>query len=131
MRPMASAPVGAAPSSRVKGWPRTASPAEGRCGTGVLLVHLGTPDQPAAPGKRRDLKEFLSDRRVVELPRLLWMLVLRLFILPFRPYKLVHAYRKVWTPRGSPLMAISRDQQAALAEGSSGSLSELAPLPQQ
>lgn len=83
--------------------------------TGVLLVNLGTPDAPTAPAIRRYLRQFLSDRRVVELPRALWLLVLHGFILPFRPRRLVHAYEKVWTAQGSPLMTISRAQQQALA----------------
>jgi protoporphyrin/coproporphyrin ferrochelatase len=87
-----------------------------RAKTGVLLVNLGTPDSPTAPAIRRYLRQFLSDPRVVEFPRLPWKLILNAFILPFRPSKLVHAYAKVWTERGSPLLAISRDQQAALAQ---------------
>lgn len=83
--------------------------------TGVLLVNLGTPDTPTAPAIRRYLRQFLSDRRVVEFPRLLWLAVLYLFILPFRPRRLVHAYAKVWGPRGSPLLAISREQTDALS----------------
>lgn len=83
--------------------------------TGVLLVNLGTPDAPTAPAIRRYLHQFLSDRRVVELPRWLWLPVLYLFILPFRPRRLVHAYAKVWSERGSPLMAISRTQAERLS----------------
>lgn len=83
--------------------------------TGVLLVNLGTPDAPTASAIRRYLRPFLSDRRVVELPRWLWLPVLYLFILPFRPRRLVHAYAKVWNERGSPLMAISRAQADRLA----------------
>ena len=82
--------------------------------TGVLLINLGTPDAPTAPAIRRYLAEFLSDRRVIELSPLLWQPILRGFILPFRPRKLVHAYEKVWTAEGSPLLAISRRQAAAL-----------------
>lgn len=81
---------------------------------GVLLINLGTPESPTAPAIRRYLAEFLSDRRVVELPPLLWQPLLRGLILPFRPRKLVHAYEKIWTPEGSPLLAISRRQAAAL-----------------
>ena len=81
---------------------------------GVLLVNLGTPDAPTAPAIRRYLREFLSDRRVVEFSRLFWLPVLHLFILPLRPLKLKHAYASVWTPQGSPLMAFSRRQQVAL-----------------
>ncbi len=82
--------------------------------SGVLLVNLGTPDAPEAPAIRRYLAEFLSDRRVVELPRPLWWLILHGFILPFRPARLAHAYRSIWTPDGSPLLAISRAQQVGL-----------------
>ena len=84
--------------------------------TAVLLVNLGTPDAPTAPAIRRYLRQFLSDIRVVRLPRILWLPVLYGFILPFRPARLVHAYRKVWTAQGSPLMVISREQQAALQQ---------------
>lgn len=82
--------------------------------TGVLLLNLGTPDAPTAPAIRRYLRQFLSDPRVVELPRALWLPLLHGIILPFRPARLVHAYAKVWTRNGSPLLAISREQQAAL-----------------
>lgn len=81
---------------------------------GVLLVNLGTPDEPTAPAIRRYLREFLSDRRVVETPRAIWLAILYGFILPLRPRRLVHAYASVWTPQGSPLLAISRQQQQAL-----------------
>ncbi|WP_051362113.1 ferrochelatase [Solimonas soli] len=82
--------------------------------SGVLLANLGTPDEPTAPAIRRYLREFLSDRRVVEIPRALWWLILYGFILPFRPRRLAHAYQSVWTAEGSPLLAISRAQQAGL-----------------
>ncbi|HKY92998.1 MAG TPA: ferrochelatase [Nevskiaceae bacterium] len=81
---------------------------------GILLVNLGTPDAPDAASIRRYLREFLSDRRVVELPRAVWMPVLHGFILPFRPRRLVHAYAKVWTPQGSPLMVHSQAQATGL-----------------
>lgn len=83
---------------------------------GVLLINLGTPEAPTATAIRRYLRQFLSDPRVVELPRALWLPVLYGFILPFRPSKLVEAYAKVWTDRGSPLLSISRDQQAGLQQ---------------
>ena len=85
-----------------------------QAGTGVLLVNLGTPDAPTAPAIRRYLKQFLSDRRVVELTPLLWQPILRGVILPFRPKRLVHAYSKIWTEQGSPLLAISRRQAEGL-----------------
>lgn len=77
---------------------------------GVLLVNLGTPDAPTPVAIRRYLREFLSDSRVVELPRALWLPVLYGFILPFRPKKLAHAYSAVWSERGSPLLAVSQQQ---------------------
>lgn len=82
--------------------------------TGVLLVNLGTPDAPTPAAIRRYLREFLSDPRVVELPRALWLPVLYGFILPFRPRKLAHAYASVWDAQGSPLLKISRAQTEKL-----------------
>lgn len=83
-------------------------------GVGVLLVNLGTPDAPDAKSVRRYLREFLSDRRVVEIPALLWQPILRGAILTTRPKKSAHAYRQVWTEQGSPLAAITRAQAEAL-----------------
>lgn len=82
--------------------------------SGVLLVNLGTPDRPTVPAIRRYLREFLSDPRVVETPRAMWLPILYGFILPLRPRNLVHAYASIWTSEGSPLLAIGRAQQAAL-----------------
>lgn len=81
---------------------------------GVLLVNLGTPDAPDAPSVRKYLAEFLSDRRVVEIPPILWQPILRGVILTVRPKKSAHAYQQVWTDEGSPLAAITRAQSAAL-----------------
>lgn len=83
---------------------------------GVLLVNLGTPDAPEPGAVRRYLAEFLSDRRVVELPPLLWQPILRGIILRTRPRKSAHAYAQVWREDGSPLAAITRAQAAALAD---------------
>lgn len=83
---------------------------------GVLLVNLGTPDSPDRASVRRYLKEFLWDKRVVELFRPAWWLILNLIILNTRPARSARAYRKVWTKEGSPLMVISRKQEAALRE---------------
>ena len=81
---------------------------------GVLLINLGTPDAPTASAVRRYLAEFLSDRRVIEIPPLLWQPILRGIILRTRPAKSAHAYAQVWTNEGSPLASISRKQADAL-----------------
>jgi protoporphyrin/coproporphyrin ferrochelatase len=81
---------------------------------GVLLVNLGTPDAPDARSVKRYLKEFLSDRRVVELPKILWQPILRGVVLNTRPKQSAEAYEQVWTKEGSPLEVITRDQAAAL-----------------
>ena len=81
---------------------------------GVLLVNLGTPDAPDARSVRRYLGQFLSDRRVVEIPQILWQPILRGLILTTRPKKSAHAYAQVWTDKGSPLAAITRAQGEAL-----------------
>lgn len=83
---------------------------------GVLLVNLGTPTAPTPKAVRTYLAEFLSDRRVVELPKLLWWPILYGIILNVRPRKSAHAYQQVWTDEGSPLAAITRRQAQALAD---------------
>lgn len=82
--------------------------------TAVLLVNLGTPDQPTASAVRRYLAEFLSDPRVIEIPRALWKVILHGIILRTRPAKSAALYKQVWTENGSPLMAISLQQQQKL-----------------
>ncbi|HEB58824.1 MAG TPA: ferrochelatase [Gammaproteobacteria bacterium] len=84
--------------------------------TGILITNLGTPDSPTAPALRRYLTEFLSDRRVVEMPRWLWWPILHGVILRLRPARAARAYRRVWTDDGSPLLSISRRQEAALQQ---------------
>ena len=81
---------------------------------GVLLANLGTPDAPTTAAVRRYLKEFLSDPRVVEIPKLVWWPILNGIILNTRPSKSAHAYQQVWTPNGSPLAAITAAQAEAL-----------------
>jgi len=84
--------------------------------TAILLCNLGTPDEPTTPAVRRYLAEFLSDRRVVEIPRLLWLLILHGIILRFRPAKSAAKYASIWTPDGSPLK-VWTEKQAKLLQG--------------
>ncbi len=84
-------------------------------GAGVLLVNLGTPDAPTPAALRRYLGEFLWDRRVVEIPRPLWWLILHGWVLRTRPAKSAAKYAEVWTEAGSPLLAIAGRQRAAIA----------------
>ena len=81
---------------------------------GILIANLGTPAAPTIGAIRAFLKEFLSDRRVIEANPLLWSVVLHAVILPFRPKRIQHLYQSVWTEQGSPLMVISDQQRAAL-----------------
>jgi ferrochelatase len=76
--------------------------------TGVLLVNLGSPDAPTRPSVRRYLKEFLSDPRVVNLPRALWWIILHFLVLPFRSGKSAKTYQQVWTEEGAPLILFTR-----------------------
>ena len=76
--------------------------------TGILLINLGTPDAPTVPAVRRYLAEFLADRRVVEIPRLLWWPILHGVILRSRPARSAQLYASVWTEDGSPLLAQSQ-----------------------
>ena len=81
---------------------------------GLLLLNLGTPDSPEPGAVRVYLREFLSDRRVVELPSLVWQPILRGVILRTRPKQSAHAYSQVWSNEGSPLAAITARQSKAL-----------------
>ena len=83
---------------------------------GVLVVNLGTPDSPEPSDVRRYLKEFLSDPRVIEIPAVIWQVILRGIILNTRPKKSAKAYSKVWTDEGSPLLVITRDQARGLQD---------------
>lgn len=91
--------------------------------TGILIVNLGTPDAPSTSAVRQFLKRFLSDPRVVELPRLLWWLILNGIILRFRPSRSAEAYREIWTDKGSPLLLYSQ----AIAQGVSERLEQASP----
>jgi protoporphyrin/coproporphyrin ferrochelatase len=81
---------------------------------GVLLINLGTPDAPEVRAVRRYLAEFLSDPRVVEIPRIAWKPILYGVILRTRPKKSAEAYNQIWTNEGSPLRAIAHRQAEAL-----------------
>jgi len=83
---------------------------------GVLLVNLGTPDAATPAAVRRYLREFLSDPRVIELPRWLWLPMLHGYILRVRPAKSARAYRKIWTEQGSPLLLHTQDIAASIQE---------------
>jgi ferrochelatase len=85
----------------------------------VLLCNLGTPDAPTAPALRRYLAQFLADPRVVEIPRLVWLLILHGIILRVRPAKSAAKYATVWTPDGSPLK-VWTEKQAKLLQGCLG-----------
>lgn len=84
--------------------------------TGILLVNLGTPDAPTAKAVRPYLKEFLSDPRVVEIPRAIWWMILNGIILNTRPKESAAKYAKIWMPEGSPLR-VHTAKQSALLQG--------------
>lgn len=75
----------------------------------VILANLGTPDEATVPAVRRFLKQFLSDSRVIEIPKLIWWVILNLFVLPFRPKRVAHAYASVWSA-DSPMREIVFEQ---------------------
>lgn len=83
---------------------------------GILVINLGTPDAPTAPALRRYLKEFLSDPRVVEIPRPIWWLILNGIILNTRPKKSAAKYASIWMKEGSPLR-VHTEKQAKLLKG--------------
>ena len=87
--------------------------------TAILLVNLGTPDAPTAAAVRRYLKQFLWDRRVVEIPRVIWWLILHGIILPTRSSKSARKYAAIWTQDGSPLK-VWTEKQAKLLRGALG-----------
>lgn len=84
--------------------------------TAVLLVNLGTPDAPTAPALRRYLAQFLSDPRVVEIPRWIWLAILHGIILRVRPAKSARKYASIWTTNGSPLKVWTERQAQALQQ---------------
>ena len=76
--------------------------------TGVLITNLGTPDAPDSKSLRKYLNQFLSDPRVIEIPKFLWQIILKGIILQVRPRKSAANYKKIWTDNGSPLLYISK-----------------------
>lgn len=89
--------------------------------TAIILMNLGTPVQPTVPAVRSFLRDFLSDPRVVEIPRPLWLAILNGFILPFRPKRIAPAYEEIWNcsadgaqVEGSPLLYYTRGQAELL-----------------
>ncbi|PVZ71762.1 ferrochelatase [Pelagibaculum spongiae] len=83
---------------------------------GVLLCNLGTPDAPTPKALRTYLRQFLSDYRVIGIPKLLWWVILNLVILPFRPKSSAKLYQQVWTDQGSPLLVTAKAQQKKLQQ---------------
>ncbi len=83
---------------------------------GILLSNLGTPEAPTERAVRQYLAEFLSDPRVIQLPKILWWPILHGIILRTRPKRSAHAYEQVWTEQGSPLLAITNRQAKALQQ---------------
>ena len=83
---------------------------------GVLVTNLGTPQAPTKQALRPYLKEFLSDPRVVEVPRIIWWFILNMVILNIRPKRSAEAYSTVWTDEGSPLLSITKAQSEAIAQ---------------
>ena len=86
--------------------------------TGVLIINLGTPDSTSWWDIRKYLKEFLSDRRVIEVNPIIWQIILNLFILTFRPSKTAHAYKKIWIKKTneSPLRYFTKNQAEKLEQ---------------
>ena len=83
---------------------------------GILVANLGTPDAPTAKALRPYLKQFLSDRRVIEVNRVVWWFILRFVVLTLRPAKSAALYKRIWTDKGSPLLVITKKQTRELAK---------------
>ncbi len=95
---------------------------------GVLITNLGTPNTPTSKALRRYLSEFLSDSRVIEIPKPLWWLILNLLILPLRPERSAQLYQNIWNNEGSPLLSISRHQCEKLKTALKVKLSQDIPV---
>jgi len=92
------------------------SDSENKVKTGVLLTNLGSPDEPTSGALRRYLREFLSDPRVVEIPRFLWLIILYGIILIVRPAKSAKLYQSIWTKQGAPLLINTKAQTTKVTE---------------
>ena len=75
---------------------------------GILIANLGTPDSPTKKDLKKYLNQFLMDKRVIDFPRILWIIILKLVILNIRPKKSAKLYKKIWTENGSPLLCFSK-----------------------
>jgi ferrochelatase len=96
--------------------------------TAVVLMNLGSPVEPTLKAVRAFLREFLSDPRVIEIPRIFWMVILYVFILTFRTPRSCRAYRKIWWPEGSPLRVISLRQAEKLQKQINSQWGQQAPI---
>ena len=81
---------------------------------GVLITNLGTPDSPRTKELRTYLKEFLSDPRVIEVPKFLWQVILRGIILNLRPKKVAKLYKSIWRKEGGPLLVMLEKQKKGI-----------------
>ena len=81
---------------------------------GVLITNLGTPDKPRKKELRIYLKEFLSDPRVIEIPKFFWQIILRLIILNLRPQKVAKLYKAIWIKEGGPLVVMLKKQRKGI-----------------
>jgi len=81
---------------------------------GILITNLGTPEKPTTKKTRSFLKEFLSDPRVIEVPKLIWQIILRLIILNLRPQRVAKLYKTIWKKEGSPLLVMLEKQKRGI-----------------
>ena len=92
---------------------------------GILITNLGTPDRPTKDGLRTYLKEFLSDPRVIEVPKIIWQTILRLIILNLRPQKVAKLYKSIWKKKGGPLLIMLQKQRKSLKKNLQKKLKDL------
>ena len=81
---------------------------------GILITNLGTPEKPTKKKLRSFLKEFLSDPRVIEIPKFIWQIILRLIILNLRPQKSAKLYKSIWKKSGGPLLVMLEKQRKGI-----------------